>query len=73
MFNSHECGNVNEYSSDVENVKQKCDYFQFKLKIPLLLGRFFIKSGEDVLFPILARLVYPKFDFEFFTHAGVYR
>ena len=57
MFNSHECGNVNEYSSDVENVKQKCDYFQFKLNFSIVGAFFSIKSGEDVLFPILARLV----------------
>ena len=48
---------ANLYSSDVENVKQKCDYFQFTLNFSIVGAFFSIKSGEDVLFPILARLV----------------
>ena len=31
---------ANLYSSDVENVKQKCDYFQFKLNFSIV-GAFF--------------------------------
>jgi len=40
-----------------ENVKRKCDYFQFKLKFSIFGAIIPFKSGEDVLFPILARLV----------------
>ena len=41
----------------LENVKQECDYFQFKLNFSIVGAYFSIKSGEDVLFPILARIV----------------
>ena len=44
-------------SSDEENVKRKCDYFQFKLKFSIFGAIIPFKSGEDVPFPILARLV----------------
>ncbi|MBQ3858880.1 MAG: hypothetical protein II775_09525, partial [Prevotella sp.] len=45
------------YSSDEENVKRKCNYFQFKLNFSIVGAFISIKSGEDGKQPIFARLV----------------